>query len=173
MAGVGHHGLHHAHFFVVEIEQRAVGFDTGSAEDGVIHFELVDEIDGGHAGDAAVHRPHHAGGDDDGVVRPAGHDGGNVDIVGDDAEVFMVFHQRERHGFDGGTDAHKQGNVVWDVLGNQVGNVGFFALQLVFARVVVFVLHAAAGRGAAVVAAQDIVFAQNVDVAADGLRGHV
>lgn len=60
VAGVGHHGLHHAHFFVVEIEQRAVGFDTGSAEDGVIHFELVDEIDGGHAGDAAVHRPHHA-----------------------------------------------------------------------------------------------------------------
>ena len=51
-------------------------------------LELVDEIDSRHAGNTTVQRADHAGSDDDRVVGTRRSDGGGVDIVGDNPQVY-------------------------------------------------------------------------------------
>ena len=58
--------------------------------DGIVNFELVDEIDSRHAGNTAVQGADHARSDDDRVVGTRRSDGGGVDVVGDNPQIFYA-----------------------------------------------------------------------------------
>ena len=173
LAGIGHHGLGGTHFAVVEVEQGAVVVDAVGAHDDVVHLELVDHVEGGHAGNAAILGTDHAAGDDDLEIRPAGDDAGDVDVVGDHPQVLVGDDQFAGHGLDGGTDAHEQRTVIGQVLGQQFGDAGFFRLVFHLPGGVLLVLHRRTECSTAVETAQQVFFRQGVDVAANGLRGHV
>lgn len=87
---IGHHCLHDADFFIVVVQKRAVAFHAVRTHDGIIDFKLIDKINRRHARNPAVQGTHHAGGDDDGVVGARGRNGGNVNIVGDNPQVFCA-----------------------------------------------------------------------------------
>ena len=57
--------------------------------------------------------------------------------------------------------------------GNRIGNVRFFDLQLVFLQQKIFGFQRLAQGRTAMVTAQQALFAQKIDVAAHGLRGHI
>src|SRR5688572_25124875 len=63
MPGVSDDRLRDLDLAKVEVEQSAVMVDRGSADHRIIDLELLDEIDGRLADDAAVGPTHHAAGD--------------------------------------------------------------------------------------------------------------
>ena len=73
--------------FVIVIQKRAVVFYAVGTHDGIVDFELVDEIDGRHTRNAAIQGADHAGSDDNRVVGTRRSDGSGVDIVGDNPQV--------------------------------------------------------------------------------------
>ena len=130
-AGIVHHCLHHADFLVIVIQKRAVVFYAVGTHDGIVDFELVDEIDGRHAGNTAVQRTDHAGSDDDRVVGTRRSDGSGVDVVGNNPQVFTLSDQLGGDGFHGGSDADKERGIVGNSGSNQPGNGVFFLLLMV------------------------------------------
>ena len=99
--------------------------------DGIVDFELVDEINGRHAGNTTVQGADHPGSDDDRVVGTCRSDGGGVNIVGDNPQVFTLSDQLGGNGFHGGADADKQRGIVGNGGSNQSGNGVFFLLLMV------------------------------------------
>ena len=79
-----------------------------------------------HAGNTTVQRADHAGSDDDRVVGTRRSDGGGVDIVGDNPQVFTLSDQLGGDGFHGGADADKQRGIIGNGGSNQTGNGVFF-----------------------------------------------
>jgi hypothetical protein len=96
-----------------------------------------------------------------------------MDIVGDDPQTLVGDGERLGHRLDGGADAHEQRGMVGNAAGNHVGNMCLFALEFSFARKVILVLHAAAQGSTTMVTAQQIFFAQLIDIAPDGLRRYI
>ena len=97
----------------VEIEQGAVMIDRRGADDGIIDLELLDEIDGGLADNAAVRAAHHAAGDhhlDRGIDA---HPVGNIDVIGDNHQPVMV-EKRLAHGLGRGADVDEKRGVIRD-----------------------------------------------------------
>lgn len=125
-AGIVHHRLHDADFLVIVIQKRAVVFYAVGTHDGIVDFELIDEIDSRHARNAAVQGADHAGSDDDRVVGTRRSDGGSVDVVGDNPQVFTLSDQLGGDGFHGCADADKQRGIIGNGGSNQTGNGVFF-----------------------------------------------
>lgn len=107
--------------FVIVIQKRTVAFHAVRAHHGIIDFELVDKVDGRHAGNTAVQRADDAGCDDDRVIRTCRNDGGDVDIVGNNPQAAAPPPALMR-GFHGRTDTDEQRRTVGDVFRNQPGN---------------------------------------------------
>ena len=169
---IGHHCLHDADFFIVVVQKRAVAFHAVRTHDGIIDFKLIDKINRRHARNPAVQGAHDAGCDDDGVVGARGRDGGNINIVGDNPQVFALLDQLGGNGFHRRAYTDKQRRIVGNVGGNQAGDGVFFILAMI-ALALCRVAGNIADRRPAVVTLQLTAFAQLLYVAAYGLRGNV
>ena len=158
--------------FIVVVQKRAVAFHAVRTHDGIIDFKLIDKIDRRHARNPAVQGANDAGSNDDGVVGARGRDGGNVNIVGDNPQVFTLLDQLGGNGFHRRAYADKQRRIVGNVGGNQAGDGVFFILA-VFSLTLRHAARNIADRRSAVVTLQLPRFAQFLYVAAYGLRGNV
>ncbi len=123
-AGIFDNRAFGAHFVIVEFEQRAVHIDAADAENAVIETELRDEVQGGFAHDAAVAGAHFTAGQDQAEVFLGGQQGGDVEVVGDYAQVLVV-HQRMGHRFRRGADIDEQRGAVRDLAGDALRDAGF------------------------------------------------
>ena len=108
LTGIVHHGLGRADFAIVVVEQRAVVVDAVGTHDHVVDLELLDHVDRRHAGQPAILAAHHATGNDDFEVGAAGNDGGDIQVVGDDAQVLVIDDQLACDSLYRGADAHEQ-----------------------------------------------------------------
>ncbi len=131
--------------------------------------ELQDEIAGRLADDGAVHRPHHAAGDDHLDRRVLAEDRGDLQVVGDDPQARML-QQCPGHFLVGGADVDEQRGIVRDMLGAEPRDPLLLVELLHLARRISGVLDAGSEAGAAVVARDQVLVGKLVDVAADGLR---
>ena len=96
-----------------------------------------------------------------------------MDVVGDDAQVAVIFNQGRRHGLYGCPDAHKQAGAVGNFCRNQIGDMGFFILLPFFLQQVGVVQRGITQSRPAVIALQQAVYTQFADVAAYGLRRNI
>jgi hypothetical protein len=92
---------------VVEVAQRAVGFDAADADQADVDLELAHEVHRGFAHDALVGAAHQAAGDDHLAVGVGAHQRGDMQVVGDHAQAAVML-QLARHRLDGGADVHDQ-----------------------------------------------------------------
>ena len=96
-----------------------------------------------------------------------------MDIVGDDAQVAVIFNQGRRHGFYGCPHAHKTGGEAGGFRRNQICDMGFFILLPFFLQQVGVVQRGITQSRTAVIALQQAVCTQFADVAAYGLRRNI
>ena len=145
-------GLGDAHFAVVVVEQRAVFVDAGDADDADVDPELLHEVDGGLADDTAVAVAHEAAGDDDFRIRAARQDGGDVQVVGDDAQTPRPVLANERLGdlFGGRSDIDDERTAGLDMAGEIAETAVSFLVVSLFGMVPLTVAIAVSGamRGA-------------------------
>ena len=104
------------HFLIVEFQQRAIFIDAADANDPEVDLELVDEVDGCLADDAAIAGTHHAAGHDDIEILLVLEDGRHVQVVGDDLKP-VVITQRLGHHLVAGADVDEQRGVVRNLPG--------------------------------------------------------
>jgi hypothetical protein len=161
----------HLHLAVVEVAQRAVGFDGRDADQPDVHLELLDEVHRDFTDDAAVARAHHAAGHDDLAVRVVRQDGRHVEVVGDHAQA-AVAQQFARDGLGGGADVQDQRTAAGHGLRHGPGDAALGAVVELLALAVGDVLGGGAGHPhAAVKARQQAGFGQQAHVAPHRLQG--
>ncbi len=170
--GVFDDGLRHPHLAIVEIQQGAVLIDAADPDNPDIDFELADEIHGRFADHAAVFAADHAAGDNDLEIPFRAHEVGYVEVVGDDTKP-LVPHQRAGHFFIGGADIDEQRRMIRNLSRRNGGNVLLFRMVLILTGRIGDVRGAGRQAGAAVVALQHVAVTEEIDVAADRLRGDV
>src|SRR6266849_357041 len=85
----GNAGLRRLDFAIIEIQQRALLVDRGSADDGVVNLELADQADRGRADHRAVGAAHRTAGHDHLDARMSIKQHRDVEVVGDDQQVFV------------------------------------------------------------------------------------
>jgi len=171
LARIADNRLGDPHFLVVEVEQAAVFIDTADAHQGEIDLELLDKIHRSLADDAAV-AAHRTAGQQHLEVGLGAELGGHVQVVGDDLQA-LVAEQFTGDGFGGGADVDKQRGVAGNLRGNGYCDALLFIAHLPGAHAVGSVLRAGAFTGRTTVGtAQQPLFGELVDVAANGLRSH-
>lgn len=170
LARIADDGLGNPYFLVIEVEQAAVFIDATDADQGEIDLELLDKIHRCLADDAAV-AAHGAAGQQHFEVGLGTELGGHMQVVGDDLQT-LVAEQFTGNGFSGGANVDEERGVVGNLRSNRDRNALFLVAHLPGAHAVGGVLCAGAFTGCATVgAAQQALFGELVDVAADGLRG--
>ena len=161
-----------AHFAWIEVAQGPVQFDAGDTDDADVDLELLDEIHGGVAHDPLVPVPDDAPGDDDFALRVVGQDGGHVQVVRHDVQV-VVLQQCARHFFRRRTDVDEGGTGRRQALGGRLRDLALGLDIDDLAVAVVVVLHGRQHGHPAVIAQDQPLVLQELDVAPDRLAGHV
>ena len=168
-AGIVDNGAGDIHLARIIVEQRSVLVERRGADDRHIDLELPDEVDRRGADDRAVGAPHQPTGNDNFDRRMPVERHGDVEVIGDDQEILMVF-QGGSDLLGGRADIDEERALVRDQ--GRCGNADFPFLGRgdEAPRLVGQVLDRRRDHRPAMGARKDAKIAEFVQVAADGLR---